>query len=559
MSTYDVLIIGSGAAGLGLALSLANEVQVALLSKEALIAGSSLQAQGGIAAVMGVNDDSVKLHVQDTLSAGCGLCDPTIVQAILSQAKLAVEWLIQRGVQFTIDPKDPKKWYHLSQEGGHSRRRILHAADKTGSVVVKTLAKQVTSHPNIDCFTSHMAVDLLIKNKSCRGALVYDIEKHSYLIFNAHHTVLATGGASFIYLHTSNPNCISGDGIAMAWRAGCRVANLEFNQFHPTCLCHPLAKCYLISEVVRGEGGYLLLPNGKRFMSSYDKRAEMAPRDIVARAIHAELRKNQLDYVYLDISHSPANFVKKTFPNIYSMCLKFGLDMTKEPLPVVPAAHYTCGGVITNLEGQTDIPNLYAIGEVSFTGLHGANRMASNSLLECFVFAANSARSILKTFRSLNYLRNKTKLGTRNNHSPSFACTAIIMPNKHPHLDVLIQRVREIMWNHVGIIRTNKGLNYAQTQLQEITQYINTLSLKPTRTFIELRNITTVADLMVQSALLRKESRGLHYNKDYPQTDLCAKNTILCYNPSLSNLEQTTYSNEQKKLWKLNQEIKTVD
>ena len=532
MPTYDVLVIGSGAAGLGLALSLANKARVALLNKEeALTAGSSFQAQGGVAAVMGVTDDSVELHVQDTLSAGCGLCDPAVVQAVLSQAKLAVEWLIQKGVQFTIDPKDPKKWYHLTQEGGHSKRRILHAADKTGAVVIKTLAKQVISHPNIDCFTSHMAIDLLIENKNCRGALVYDIKKHLCLTFTAYHTVLATGGASFIYLHTSNPNCTSGDGIAMAWRAGCRVANLEFNQFHPTCLYHPLSNCYLISEVVRGEGGYLLLPNGNRFMSSYDRRAEMAPRDIVARAIHTELQKNQLDYVYLDISHSSANFIKKAFPNIYSMCLKFGLDMTKEPLPVVPAAHYTCGGVITNLEGQTDIPNLYAIGEVSFTGLHGANRMASNSLLECFVFVANSARAILKTFRSPNSSHNKEiKLESRDDSFLPFAYDAsVVMPkNEHPYLDFLIRRVRKIMWDHVGIIRTNRGLHNAQKQLQEIIRQVNTLSLQPTKTFIELRNITTVANLIIQSALLRKESRGLHYNRDYPQTDgHCAKNTML--------------------------------
>lgn len=528
-SKYDVLIIGSGAAGLGLALTLANEAQVAILSKEGLTAGSSSsQAQGGIAAVMGFTDDSVELHVQDTLNAGCGLCDPAIVQATLSQAKIAVEWLIQQGVRFTIDSK---KEYHLTQEGGHSRRRILHASDKTGAVIIKTLAEQVASHPNIDCFTSHVAVDLFIENKRCRGAFVYDTEKHSCLTFIAHCTVLATGGASFVYLHTSNSHCASGDGIAMAWRAGCRVANLEFNQFHPTCLYHPLANYYLISEVVRGEGGYLLLPNGKRFMPNYDKRAEMAPRDIVTRAIHAELQKNQLDYVYLDISHSSANFIKKTFPTIYSMCLQYGLDMTKEPLPVVPAAHYTCGGVMTNLDGQTDILNLYAIGEVSFTGLHGANRMASNSLLECLVFAANSARAILKDLHSSNYSRNEIRLEAIENYPLIFTCTSVVIADERLYLDFLIQRVRKIMWDHVGIIRTNEGLNYAQKQLQEITQQINTLSPSPTNLFIKLQNITTVANLIVQSALLRTESRGLHYNRDYPQTDLCTKNTILHLSP----------------------------
>lgn len=525
-SKYDVLIIGSGAAGLGLALSLANEAQVAILSKEGLTAGSSSsQAQGGIAAVMGFTDDSVELHVQDTLNTGCGLCDPAIVRTTLSQAKIAVEWLIQQGVRFTMDAK---KRYHLTQEGGHSRRRILHALDKTGAVIIKTLAEQVTNHPNIDCFTSHVAVDLLIENKSCRGAFVYDTEKHSCLIFIACHTVLATGGASFVYLHTSNSHCASGDGIAMAWRAGCRVANLEFNQFHPTCLYHPLANYYLISEVVRGEGGYLLLPNGKRFMPSYDKRAEMAPRDIVARAIYTELQKNQLDYIYLDISHSPANFIKKTFPTIYSMCLRYDLDMTKEPLPVVPAAHYTCGGVITNLNGQTDILNLYAIGEVSCTGLHGANRMASNSLLECLVFAANSARAILKALHSSNYSCDEITSEARENNPLIFICASVVTAeNKRLYLDLLIQRVRKIMWDHVGIIRTNKGLHYAKKQLQEITQQINTFPPSPISSFIKLRNIITVANLIVQSALLRTESRGSHYNKDYPQTDPCTKNTVL--------------------------------
>ena len=381
MLTYDVLVIGSGIAGLRLALSLSDGVRVAVVSKDDLVDGSSSHAQGGIAAVMDTDEDSIDLHIQDTLSTGVGLCDNKVVKATVTKAKSAIEWLIQQGVQFSIDGDH----YHLTQEGGHSRRRILHVADKTGAAIIKTLAEQVKNHHNIDCFTKHTVIDLRLKHNRCIGALVYSNQQQRILVFSATYTVLATGGSSFIYLHTSNPSCTSGDGIAMAWRAGCRVVNLEFNQFHPTCLYHPSANYHLITEVVRGEGGYLLLPDGERFMPRYDKRAEMAPRDIVARAIHTELKNHQLDYVYLDISHRPADFIKKTFPTIYLTCLKFNLDMTKEPLPVVPAAHYTCGGVMTDLNGQTDIPGLYAIGEVAYTGLHGANRMASNSLLECLV------------------------------------------------------------------------------------------------------------------------------------------------------------------------------
>ncbi|QHG92407.1 L-aspartate oxidase [Coxiella endosymbiont of Amblyomma sculptum] len=523
---YDVLIVGSGVSGLRLAISLADsKVRVALLSKEEIMTGSSPKAQGGIAAVMDTTNDSVDLHVQDTLNAGCGLCDSNVVWSTLSQAKSTIEWLVQRGIEFT---RDSKKKYHLMQEGGHSRRRILHATDRTGEVVVKILAEQTIKHPNIDYFTNHMAIDLLIKNGICIGALVYDTEKHSYSAFTARHTVLATGGASFIYLHTSNPSCVSGDGIAMAWRAGCRVVNLELNQFHPTCLYHPLANCHLISEVVRGEGGYLLLPNGERFMPHYDKRAEMAPRDIVTRAIHTELQKHQLNCIYLDISHRSSDFIKKVFPTIYSTCLKFNLDMTKEPLPVIPAAHYTCGGIITDLSGKTDIPNLYAIGETAFTGLHGANRMASNSLLECLVFASNSAQAILKTLSSSTASKNEeTKLNIEDCKNLIFPYipTSILRTSSYSDLLFYIQK---IMWDYVGIVRTNKGLNHAKKQLQEITQQVDILSLKSTKPFVELWNITTVANLTIRSALLRKESRGLHYNKDYPQTDdSYTRNTIL--------------------------------
>ncbi|WP_032075220.1 L-aspartate oxidase [Coxiella burnetii] len=525
MPTYDVLVIGSGAAGLGLALSLASEMRVAVLSKDDLTAGSSPHAQGGIAAVMNAADESVELHVQDTLNAGGGLCDPEAVRATVTQAKSAVEWLVQQGVQFTTDSKNN---YHLTQEGGHSRRRILHAADKTGAVIVKTLAEQVLSHPNIDCFTDHIAIDLLIENNVCKGAEVYDGEQQRSLRFHATHTVLATGGASFAYLHTSNPNRTSGDGIAMAWRAGCRVANLEFNQFHPTCLYHPLANHYLITEVVRGEGGYLLLPDGKRFMPNYDDRAEMAPRDIVARAIDMELKKNNWDHVYLDISHRPADFIKKAFPTIYATCLNFGFDMTEGPLPVVPAAHYTCGGVMTDLQGQTDMARLYAIGEVAYTGLHGANRMASNSLLECLVFAASCARAIKRSAAPIPRLAEEAA-------HPFFSLDSAGKPREDSRtVDDFIHQVRKIMWDHVGIVRSDIRLIKAKNDLQKLLQQINVVFPLQilSKSLIELRNVMTVAQLVVESALMRKESRGLHYNVDYPHPLTQARNTILHLNRS---------------------------
>lgn len=531
MPTYDVLIIGSGVAGLGLTLSLADRVRIAVISKDDLTDGSSLYAQGGVAAVMNTDEDSIDLHIQDTLSTGVGLCDTDVVRATVTQAKSAVEWLIQQGVQFSTDGHH----YHLAQEGGHSRRRILHVADKTGEAVITTLAEQVKNHRNIDCFTKHTAIDLRLKHNRCIGALVYSNQQQRMLIFNATCTVLATGGSSFVYSHTSNPSCTSGDGIAMAWRAGCRVANLEFNQFHPTCLYHSGANYHLITEVVRGEGGYLLLPNGERFMPRYDARAEMAPRDIIARAIHTELKNHQLDYVYLDISHRPADFIKKTFPTIYATCLKFNLDMTKEPLPVIPAAHYTCGGVMTNLNGQTDIPGLYAIGEVAYTGLHGANRMASNSLLECLVFSANCAYAIKKHHHERNHERkNSVK---KMNHVDS-AIPAYTGMAEEISAEILIKRVRKIMWDNVGIIRSNASLNNAKKELQPLFQQIETtfLSQPISKSLVKLRSIITVAMLIIESALHRKESRGLHYNTDYPQSSSQAENTIL--------------TPQRKRLWK---------
>ncbi len=511
-SHYDVLIIGSGAAGLGLALSLADEKRIAIVSKNELTDGSSQHAQGGIAAVMDTTPDNLNAHIQDTLNAGAGLCDFAVVEYVVKNAKSAVEWLVAHGVQFTLDSQQ----FHLTQEGGHSRRRILHAADRTGAAIVKTLAEQVKEHTNIDCFTECIAVDLLLQQQQCVGALIFDEKNQREFVISARDTVLATGGASYVYLHTSNPNRTTGDGIAMAWRAGASVANLEFNQFHPTCLYHPKAERALITEVVRGEGGLLSLPNGERFMLRYDPRAEMAPRDIVSRAIHAELKKNQLDCVYLDISHREADFIKNTFPTIYSRCLTFGIDITKDRIPVVPAAHYTCGGVLTNLEGKTDVPHLYAIGETSCIGLHGANRMASNSLLECLVSAASSARAI--------------KADTEN--PPPLSAESFVHrkeKNNNLPIDSLTQRIRRLMWNEVGIVRSDEGLFRAKNELAEIAEHIHRAfpTDRLSKSLIELRNMVTVSQLMVDSALMRKESRGLHYNTDHPTLNPVAENTVL--------------------------------
>lgn len=508
---YDVLVIGSGAAGLGVALSLADDMRVAIVSKDTLQAGSSQHAQGGIAAVMRA-DDSLSAHIHDTLLVGAGLCDPEMVAFTVAEAKSAIEWLVNRGVQFTTE----KGQFHLTQEGGHSQRRILHADDKTGAAVVKTLSEQVFEHPQIDCLTNHTAIDLWMHQQNCVGAFVFDEAQNKTQAIRAKFTVLATGGASYLYLHTSNPDRTTGDGIAMAWRTGCRVANLEFNQFHPTCLYHPKAPRFLITEVVRGEGGHLVLPDGERFMPRYDKRAEMAPRDIVVRAIDTEMKNHQLDCVYLDITHRSADFIQKTFPTIYAQCLEYDIDITKERIPVVPAAHYTCGGVVTNRWGQTDVNHLYAVGEVAHTGLHGANRMASNSLLECLVFAASTAQNIKKVFSLTQTLAI----------TPSFA-----KPHSKNTVDLseLMTTIRRLMWHHVGIIRHNRGLKEAKYQLNLLSPQIQTLfeTQSLSRSLIELRNMMTTAQLIVDSALLRKESRGLHYNSDYPALQKKATNTIL--------------------------------
>ncbi len=524
----DVLVIGSGAAGLSLALRLADSAAVAVLSKGALREGSTLWAQGGIAAVLDEKGDSVESHVRDTLNAGAGLCDRRVVQYAIEHGRESIRWLIDQGVPFTreISAKGEPR-YHLMREGGHSQRRIFHSADTTGYAIETTLESKVRQHPGIGLFEHHMAVDLITgaklgqREQRVLGAYVLNRRSDRVMLFRARAVVLATGGASKVYLYTTNPDLSTGDGLAMAWRAGCRVANMEFNQFHPTCLYHPKAKSFLISEAVRGEGGRLLLPDGTAFMERFDPRAELAPRDIVARAIDHEMKRHGLEHVLLDISHKPAGFIKQHFPNIYRRCLEFGFDITCEPIPVVPAAHYTCGGIMTDLRARTDIPGLYAAGEVAFTGLHGANRMASNSLLECLVFAAAAARDILQ---QLEHIPPPGELPPWDESRVTDSDEAIVVTHNWDEL-------RRFMWDYVGIVRSDKRLERAMHRVEllskEIAEYYGNFRINSD--LLELRNLVVVAELIVRCAKTRKESRGLHYNLDYPGPDEShpPQNTIL--------------------------------
>ena len=515
---FDVLIIGSGASGLNLALELAAFARVGVVTKSDLKESNTFYAQGGIAAVFDEHD-SVKSHIKDTLIAGADLCDEEVVRFVVEHGREAIEKLTEYGVEFTtrIDSSGQDE-YHLTREGGHSHRRVVHAADATGQAIESTLEDRVRCEPNIEIFEHHNAVDLWTerfrdgKTKRVTGLYALDIKSDTVKAFSAPFVVLATGGVSKVYLYTSNPDICTGDGIAMAWRAGCRVANMEFTQFHPTCLYHPKAKSFLVTEAVRGEGGHLLDPKGRRFMTKFDERGELAPRDVVARAIDFEMKRMGAECMYLDISHKGEDFIKKHFPMIYENTKAYGFDMAKEPLPVVPAAHYTCGGVMVDRQGRTDIDGLYAIGEVTYTGLHGANRMASNSLLECLVYSTAAAEDICSRLKS----------GVDVPPAPPEWDESQVTDSDE---DVVIahnwEELRRFMWDYVGIVRTDKRLARAQNRIDmlqsEIDEYYGHFRISSD--LLELRNLAVCAELIIRSAQERKESRGLHYTLDYADVD----------------------------------------
>ena len=515
---FDILVIGSGLAGQSAALRLAKTCKVGLISKRALEDSASSWAQGGIAAVLD-SQDSIDAHIRDTIVAGAFLNDPDATRFVIENGRHAIEWLIEQGVPFTRE----EGAYHLTREGGHSARRVIHVADATGLSVQQTLTKKVRQNPNITVLERHIAIDLItsdklgLDEKRCYGAYALDSDSGEVVTIGAPHTLIATGGAGKVYLYTTNPDTSTGDGIAMAWRAGCRVANMEFIQFHPTCLYHPQAKSFLISEAVRGEGGLLRLPDGTRFMLEHDERAELAPRDVVARAIDFEMKKRGLDCVYLDISHKPAAFLEEHFPNILARCLELGIDITREPIPVVPAAHYTCGGIVTDLNARTNIPGLYAAGEATCTGLHGANRLASNSLLECIVYAEAAVNDIL--------VQPKVDLP----ELPEWDASRVSDPDEEIVIAHNWDELRRFMWDYVGIVRTTKRLQRAQHRIRllkrEIDEYYS--NFRVCHDLIELRNLVVTADLIVRCALQRRESRGLHFSRDYPEMLPKARNTVL--------------------------------
>ena len=519
---FDVIIVGSGGAGLSLALSLPDHFNIAVLAKSTLTDASTYFAQGGVAAVLD-KTDSIEQHIDDTMIAGAHLCEFDAVKQTVKGGKPSVDFLLNQGVQFTLDEQAQ---LHLTREGGHSQRRIIHAADATGRAISTTLVERAQEKTNIHIFENFIAIDLITSQKlnphaenRALGLYALDESNEKVHTFLAPFTALACGGAMKAYLYTSNPDIATGDGIAMAYRAGCRVANMEFNQFHPTCLYHPQARSFLITEAMRGEGAYLRLPDGERFMLRFDERAELAPRDIVARAIDYEIKRLGIRHVWLDITHQPAEFITEHFPTLYARLLELGIDITKEMIPVVPAAHYTCGGVVVDENSQTDISGLYAIGETSYTGLHGANRMASNSLLECFVYGMSAAKHIQENFKADQPISTV----------PAWDDSQVTNPDE----DVVIlqnwDELRQTMWNYVGIVRTTKRLQRALHRIEmlkrEITEYYQDYQVS--KNLIELRNLVLVSEMIVRCAMERKESRGLHFTLDYPEQADELRKTVL--------------------------------
>lgn len=517
---FDVLIVGSGAAGLSLALQLPETLSIGLLSKSDLNSGSTSWAQGGMAAVLHERD-TIESHVADTLQAGAGLCHEDAVTFTVEQSRSVVDWLVAQGVDFDLrndQPDDEFREFHLTMEGGHSIRRILHAADQTGSAISKALNARITERPNVEILTDRCVVDLIVTNGETNGAYVLNTSTGVVETMGARAIALATGGASKAYLYTSNPDGATGDGIALAWRAGCRVANLEFNQFHPTCLYHPKARTFLLTEALRGEGATLHLPSGERFMPRFDHRAELAPRDIVARAIDHEMKRLGLECVYLDITHKSDEQIQEHFPTVQARCAELGIDIARERIPVVPAAHYTCGGVVVDQYGATDIHGLYVIGETACTGLHGANRMASNSLLECFVYASSAARHMSTSLPN-----------TVPDRLPTWDDSRVRMSDEAVVIQHSWHALRRLMWDYVGIERTNRRLKRAENHIsvleQEVDEYYTSFTI--TKELLELRNLTLVSKLMIDSAQSRKESRGLHFNSDYPSMLSEGRDTVL--------------------------------